>query len=891
MWDLQGLIDQPVPPDPHFSETLRQLLLDDLSAAQPDGDETQALLATLEQAGLARGSHHHLVASPRKLLTVLLELALVAAIVIGANAAIDRDWGQASPQVTSSVDTQPSTSTSSVTSQIGMPNPSGAPVVTPEARTISPAFAPAQAAASASQLMWNIDASSARGAASDELVVLGNRVFRPVVSDAFTGIEARYVATGSLNWQFDMARSNASIDIAGGDKTLFVTGARPDQTTGNPQWVLYALKSDSGAQLWSLDLPGVAGAPISNAAVVFQPYSGDRIMAVNALTGDLLWQIELPTDESIADLSLLAGRLYVTTISGRLLSYDAGNPSPMKEIPQSKGYALHAPVVAGQTLIVVGTRIDATNTNAMPSTLSAYDIAHDFSFVWDRGFRGGVGDPVALADALIVSIPIGRTKDNPIEQMALVRLDLATGKTLWQCAFTSAGFGPLTMTSTPQPMVLAPTAEQVLYGFDLETGARVWTMENLAASRITASNDGVLFGSMYDGSLTVIRPAMDTGSTIAKPSGAPVTAGLPAGVRWQRPLLAGQLSAGSTVVENGFVLRALNTSSFTGLEATDTTTGKLIWRQAMIWTGPLVSADGVVYVPGSLSSGITAIDARSGKTLWQAPMAGTGIAPALSDGTLYVWSSSNIVYALDAATGKKLWQAMMPIDTADDAGISQALLPLHTPAVSAQRVVVTSMGGSLYAFDRATGEQAWRRKAPSSEPDVRYLASGDIIVVVHSTVTPMKPATPTPSDLPGLIEGVDLATGTTRWEHQGMFGAGQPMVAATDPATGKTSVALIAETIQLDASSTNPAPAGTSLYTIDPATGDLLAVTAVTSGDSLSVTERGSLIIWPLAQAGGAPLDLGQAIAGAPVAADASIYVTLIDGSLVAIDENVFIAG
>ena len=590
MWDLQGLIDQPVPPDPHFTETLRQQLLDDLSTAKSDGDNEHALLIKLEQAGLARGSHHHLVDSPRKTLTVLLELILIAAIVIGANAAIDHNWGQASLQPPSPERAHTAQSTHSIAfntavvttvAQAGMPNPPGAPVVTPEARTISPAFAPAQTAAPASQLLWSAGTSSTLGAESDEFVVLGNRVFRPVVSGAFKGIEARYVATGSMSWQFALENAKG---ITSGDGTLFVTGTRPDQTTENHRWALFALKSDSGAKLWTLDLPGVAGTPVADAAVVYQPYKGDHIVAVNATTGDVLWRAALPTDESIADLSLLAGRLYVTTVSGRLLSYDAGNPSSMEEIQQPKGYALHDPVVAGQMLIVVATRIDATNTDALPSTIIAYDIAHDFTFAWDRGFKGNVGDPVALDYALIVSVPIGRTKDNPVDQMALVRLDLATGKTLWQCAFTSAGFGPLTMTSTPQPMVLAPTAEQVLYGFDLETGSRVWTMENVAASRVTASNDGMLVGSMYDGSLTVIRPAMGTGSRIAKPSGAPVTVNLPEGVRWQRQLLAGQLSAGSMVVESGFVLRALNTPTFTGLEATDTVTGKMIWRQAMIWT-------------------------------------------------------------------------------------------------------------------------------------------------------------------------------------------------------------------------------------------------------------------------------------------------------------------
>ena len=85
----------------------------------------------------------------------------------------------------------------------------------------------------------------------------------------------------------------------------------------------------------------------------------------------------------------------------------------------------------------------------------------------------------------------------------------------------------------------------------------------------------------------------------------------------------------------------------------------------MIWMGPLVAENGVVYVSGANGAGITAINTRSGKTLWQTTLAGNSLAPALYDGTLYVWSSSNKVYALDAATGMKLWQAVMPIDSAD----------------------------------------------------------------------------------------------------------------------------------------------------------------------------------------------------------------------------------
>ena len=53
MWDLQGLIDQPVSPDPVFTEAVRQQLLAEFSPANDTNDDEQ-LLAHLEPAGLVR---------------------------------------------------------------------------------------------------------------------------------------------------------------------------------------------------------------------------------------------------------------------------------------------------------------------------------------------------------------------------------------------------------------------------------------------------------------------------------------------------------------------------------------------------------------------------------------------------------------------------------------------------------------------------------------------------------------------------------------------------------------------------------------------------------------------------------------------------------------------
>ena len=79
MWDLQGLIDQPVSPDPVFAAAVRQQLLASFSPAIDTSDD-ERLLAHLEQAGLVRGSPRHRDRSLSRIVTMVVELVLVAAI-------------------------------------------------------------------------------------------------------------------------------------------------------------------------------------------------------------------------------------------------------------------------------------------------------------------------------------------------------------------------------------------------------------------------------------------------------------------------------------------------------------------------------------------------------------------------------------------------------------------------------------------------------------------------------------------------------------------------------------------------------------------------------------------------------------------------------------------
>ncbi len=496
MWDLQGLIDQPVSPDPVFTEAVRQQLLAEFSPANDTNDD-ERLLAHLEQAGLVRGSiSHQRDRSWPRIMTMVVELVLVAAIVFGANAAIDSAWWSRSMSASTS---------SAPTSPYG---------------PMSPTFGvPGQASPPTNLVMWRKTPEKERHVTSAGMAATGTSFFHVVTSDSFTGVEALKAENGKGLWRFAMTPSRNSGIVAAGEGTLLVSGTTANDASGNPRWSLYALDTKKGKQRWVLDLPDVPGRMVQANGIAYLVYGTSSIMAVNTESGLMIWQQQIPAPEAIADLLLLSGRLYVTTVSGSILRF-SWDGTLRSTIAPPAGYTFGSPVVDENIMIVVGTRTDRTRSFASPYTLAAFDIMHGDVLLWARGFSGKVGDPVVRDLSLIVTIPDSLSTDSIYDQYCLVRLDPRSGKTLWTYAFISRGFGAMTTTIAPRPMVVVSSAANVLYGFDAESGLHLWGMGKMPISHIIAGDDGTIFGLLDDGTLIAIRPAPKPGIPAQQPYGA-----------------------------------------------------------------------------------------------------------------------------------------------------------------------------------------------------------------------------------------------------------------------------------------------------------------------------------------------------------------------------------
>ena len=184
------------------------------------------------------------------------------------------------------------------------------------------------------------------------------------------------------------------------------------------------------------------------------------------------------------------------------------------------GYTFGSPAVDENILIVVGTRTDRTGSLASPYILAAFDIMHDNALIWARGFSGKVGDPVVRDDSLMTTIPAASPGYASQVLSELVRLDPRTGKTLWTYAFVSSGLSAITTTIAPVPMAVVSSAANVLYGLDPKSGMHLWAMGEMPIAQTIASDDGMIFGLLVDGSLIAIRPAPGSGIPAQRSNGA-----------------------------------------------------------------------------------------------------------------------------------------------------------------------------------------------------------------------------------------------------------------------------------------------------------------------------------------------------------------------------------
>jgi outer membrane protein assembly factor BamB len=223
-------------------------------------------------------------------------------------------------------------------------------------------------------------------------------------------------------------------------------------------------------------------------------------------------------------------------------------------------------------------------------------------------------------------------------------------------------------------------------------------------------------------------------------------------------------TAGSRLVLSGTLVLAGDYD----IVAFDRATGKRKWRfKPSAGYAPglyLGESAGRRVFAGSPSGRLYALDSQSGRQLWNHPVVLDGnttvFAPIVSGDLVvagfvtFTGPARGGLVAVEAATGRERWRVRLPVPSVPSIGAG----PAGGPLAWRDALLVSSRDGTIWAFDRASGERRWslpsaqwkRGANPAAiEPDFRALVlSGNLLVA---------------GSLTGLVVAFDHDAREERW--------------------------------------------------------------------------------------------------------------------------------
>jgi len=199
--------------------------------------------------------------------------------------------------------------------------------------------------------------------------------------------------------------------------------------------------------------------------------------------------------------------------------------------------------------------------------------------------------------------------------------------------------------------------------------------------------------------------------------------------------------------------------------------------------------------------------------LWEVAKGAGHSAPVVSSGKVvlfYAGESEETVECLDAKTGKSQWRVSYPAKSNAQYGGGPG--PRTNPVIAGDRVFTLGSGGSLHAFDLATGKAIWQRDLMK---DYRLLPTffgqgGTPLALGDKLIVPLG------TEDGKSVVALDAATGKELWAAKHPWGSSY---ASPIPATLHGRACVLAFQGGMD----------------DPPTGGLLVIDAQT-GDVLSAT-------------------------------------------------------
>jgi outer membrane protein assembly factor BamB len=338
---------------------------------------------------------------------------------------------------------------------------------------------------------------------------------------------------------------------------------------GSDDGYVYALNAANGSLVWKYNTYGpVQSSPaVVDGVVYIGGYHGHAVFALNAYTGDLIWQS--PTDSgypnSISATAVANGLVYITVAStsdynGRLYAFNASTGKlTWQTITPGRTWASPA-IYEGR--VYIGSSIgyiEALNATSRDQLWSITDLGYDghssFSigddlvyiskwpqglqawnassgaFVWACSTKGNVvyATPAIANGVVYVSTGIGGAVGN-IQRGGVTAIDAKSGALLWNHTIGSiqhsspAVAGGMVFVGSDEIQIMDHTiagahAGHTVYALDSRTGELRWTYQTGGE---VYSSPAVAYGVVYvgsnDGKLYAIGSEPDIPSPVM-PSG------------------------------------------------------------------------------------------------------------------------------------------------------------------------------------------------------------------------------------------------------------------------------------------------------------------------------------------------------------------------------------
>lgn len=163
---------------------------------------------------------------------------------------------------------------------------------------------------------------------------------------------------------------------------------------------------------------------------------------------------------------------------------------------------------------------------------------------------------------------------------------------------------------------------------------------------------------------------------------------------------------------------------------------------------PVIRGD-VIYTANA-SGTVQAINRNTGKLIWSKQLSqGVVSGPAVADGYVAVGTSRSSVILLGQTDGVKIRKFKLSGD------------PLSKPIITANKIIIKTIDGVVYAFDLKTGEKLWVSEHGS--PSLILKASSSPVIMGQLAIIGF-------SD--GRLDAIELQSGRVVWQRSIAFASG-----------------------------------------------------------------------------------------------------------------------